>query len=440
MTLDPRLRKTAPKLRPALVRAKRAANDVGQPTRVAVILIAITNASNLRRTLGFACWSSAFLGFVSNAKTLSDGARLNQFAWDTVCLIFDATTPDEFERCFSTLVTSDYGSAKSAGGDLHFKPIAGGAIGDTEIDALERAEQALSDAILRGHSLLVRDEEKLRNKAEVDLAGDLALAVPRNELFMVYQPKVHLRQRAISSAEALVRWQHPVLGLVMPDAFINLADETGEMRAITLWTLQRAILDQQRLAMRGHLLRIFINISGGLLTDRVFIDAACALIEDSEAEIGFEITETAVIRDPDLAIANLERCAAIGITLAIDDYGSGLSSLSYLKRLPATELKIDKMFITQLTSSHRDPLIVRSTIDLAHALDMEVTAEGVETPAALALLTVMGCEMVQGYLISPPLELSEFETYLNDYRFEAFQTGVEPTVHRPASFWKRASR
>jgi EAL domain-containing protein (putative c-di-GMP-specific phosphodiesterase class I) len=175
-----------------------------------------------------------------------------------------------------------------------------------------------------------------------------------------------------------------------------------------------------------------------LLTDRVFIDAACALIEESDAEIGFEITETAVIRDPDLAIANLERCAAMGITLAIDDYGSGLSSLSYLKRLPATELKIDKMFVTHLTSSHRDPLIVRSTIDLAHALDMEVTAEGVETPAALALLTVMGCEMVQGYLISPPLELAAFVTYLEDYAFEAFQTSVEPTVHRPASFWKRA--
>lgn len=438
MKSDPRPRKPMPKLRAVPVRAKRAANDGSQPTGVAVVLIAITNANSVRRTLGFDRWGGAFLSFVSSAKALGGGGRISQFAWDTVCLVFDAITPDEFEHYFASLATID-GSATIAMGEAQsFEHVAGGALGDDEIDALERAEQALVDAKLRGHSLLLLNDAPPRSKAKVDLAADLALAVPRDELFLVYQPKVHLRQRAISSAEALIRWRHPVLGLVMPDAFISLADETGEMRAITLWTLRRVIADQRLLASREHPLRIFINISGGLLTDRVFIDAACALIEDSGAEIGFEITETAVIRDPDLAIENLELCASMGITLAIDDYGSGLSSLSYLKRLPATELKIDKMFITQLTSSHRDPLIVRSTIDLAHALDMEVTAEGVETPAALALLTVMGCEMVQGYLISQPLELAAFGTFLDEYQFEAFQTSIEPTVHRPASFWKRA--
>jgi diguanylate cyclase len=426
------------KARPVAVRAKHAANDSGQATCVAVVLIAVTNANSLRRALGFDRWGGAFLSFVSNAKALSGGARISQFSWDTMCLVFDAITPDELERYFKLLSTIDNAAAISAAETQHFETIAGAAFGDNEIDALERAEYALSDAKLRKLSLLVRRERPPLSRAQVDLAGDLALAIPREELFLVYQPKVHLRQRAVSSAEALIRWQHPVLGLVMPDAFINLADETGEMRAITLWTLRQVIIDQQRLAKRGHALRLFINISGGLLTDRVFIDAACALVTDSGAEIGFEITETAVIRDPDLAIENLEHCAAIGITLAIDDYGSGLSSLSYLKRLPATELKIDKMFITQLTSSHRDPLIVRSTIDLAHALDMEVTAEGVETPAALALLTVMGCEMVQGYLISAPIELPLFINYLNEYQFEALQTSVEPTVHRPASFWQRA--
>jgi diguanylate cyclase len=438
MTLDLRSRKPVSKLRAVAVRAKRAANDGGQPTGVGVVLIAVTNANSLRRALGFDRWGGAFLSFVSSAKAVGGGGRISQFAWDTVCLVFDAITVDDFERYFAALGNIDCATAAPASEVHSFEFLAGGALGSDEIDALERAEQALADAKLRGHSLLTRNDAPPRSKAKVDLAGDLALAVPRNELFVVYQPKVHVRQRAVSSAEALIRWQHPILGLVMPDAFINLADETGEMRAITLWTLRQVIADHQRLVKRGHPLRIFVNISGGLLTDGIFIDAACALVQDSGADIGFEITETAVIRDPDIAIDNLERCAAIGITLAIDDYGSGLSSLSYLKRLPATELKIDKMFITQLTSSHRDPLIVRSTIDLAHALDMEVTAEGVETPAALALLTVMGCEMVQGYLISPPLELPAFVTYLKEYQFEAFQTSVEPTVHRPASFWKRA--
>jgi diguanylate cyclase len=438
MTLGPRSRNATPKVRLASVRAGRAANDRGAPTSVGIILVAITNANSVRRQLGFDIWGGAFLTFVSRVKASGSGGRVSQFAWDTVCLVFDAITDDDFKANFKALARVDGSVAGEPSDGRALAFIAGAALGIDEFDALERAEQALTDAKMRGLPVLARADAAKRLQAHVDLAGDLALAVPRNEFFVVYQPKVHVRQRSVSSAEALIRWQHPVLGLVMPDAFIALADESGEMRAITLWTLRRVIADQQHLAKSGHPLRIFINISGGLLTDRVFIDAACALIEAGDAEIGFEITETAVIRDPDLAIANLERCAAIGITLAIDDYGSGLSSLSYLKRLPATELKIDKMFITHLTSSHRDPLIVRSTIDLAHALDMEVTAEGVETPAALALLTVMGCEMVQGYLISPPLELAPFVTYLKDYAFEAFQTSVEPTVHRPASFWKRA--
>ena len=435
MTPDIRSQKPVPK-QPAIY--VRATKDRVQPTRVGVILIAVTNASGVRRKLGVDRWNGAFLSFVGSVKGLCGGGRANHFAWDAVCLVFDAITLEDFGTNFGALArigTADFAQDNDAN---TFDYIAGAALGVDEIDALERAEQALSDAKLRGHSIMVRTEVAPLTNAHVDLMSDLALAVPREELFVVYQPKVNVRQRAVSSAEALIRWQHPLLGLVMPDAFIGLADQCGEMRAITLWTLRRVIDDQQQLAECGHRLRIFVNISGGLLTDRIFIDAACAMISESGVAIGFEITETAVIRYPELAIANLERCTAIGITIAIDDYGSGLSSLSYLKRLPATELKIDKMFIMHLTSSHRDPLIVRSTIDLAHALDMEVTAEGVETPAALALLTVMGCEMVQGYLICLPVKLPDFIQYLDEYQFEALQISAEPTVHRPASFWKRA--
>jgi diguanylate cyclase len=272
---------------------------------------------------------------------------------------------------------------------------------------------------------------------QTGLSRDLKGVENRGELFLVYQPKVAVRKRCIASAEALIRWQHPDHGLVMPDAFIPLAERNGCIRELALWTLDKIIADQPSLAADGRSLRVFMNVSGRLLTDASFIDAACKAVAETRAEIGFEITETSVIRDPDLAIANLERCAAAGVALAIDDYGAGLSSLAYLKRLPAQELKIDKMFITQLTSSHRDPLIVRSTIDLAHALGMEVTAEGVESPAALALLTVMGCEMVQGYLISPPLELQDFRKYDADFRFQTLETDGPRNVNRPASFWSR---
>ncbi|RYE98012.1 MAG: EAL domain-containing protein, partial [Oxalobacteraceae bacterium] len=242
----------------------------------------------------------------------------------------------------------------------------------------------------------------------------------------------------INSAEALIRWQHPTRGLILPGDFIMLAEEARQISALTLWTLDRVIEDQATLSADGHDITVFINISGQLLGDSAFVDDVCARINPSHPKIGFEITETSVIRDPQCAIANLKIFADAGIVIAIDDYGAGLSSLAYLKQLPASELKIDKLFVLQLTSSNRDPLIVRSTIDLAHALDMEVTAEGVETPAALALLSVMGCDMVQGYLISRPICIAEFRQFLRDEIDNNSDQIKKAQFYQPANFWKSA--
>ena len=248
------------------------------------------------------------------------------------------------------------------------------------------------------------------------LTGDLARAIAAGELRLVYQPKLHLRSRRIVSLEALVRWQHPQRGLILPNDFIPAAEESDDIRALSLWVVDRAIADQQRLGLRGHDLPIFVNIAAILLADDDFIQRACTMVLAGGGRIGLEITETSVIRDPRAAIANLKRVADLGIPIAIDDYGAGLSSLAYLKQLPACELKIDKLFVTQLTSSHRDPLIVRSTIDLAHAMEMEVVAEGVETPTALALLSVMGCDMAQGYHISRPVDVDAVSAFLDEHR------------------------
>ena len=200
--------------------------------------------------------------------------------------------------------------------------------------------------------------------------------------------------------------------MVPPDLFIPLAEEAGTIRALTEWVLKTAISDQARLLVSGCRIKIDVNVSGVLLPDLDFAAWVLALIPEASGVIGFEITETAMIGDPDGAFANLKSFADAGIRLAIDDYGSGFSSLAYIQRLPVNELKIDKSFITGLATTHRDPLLVRSTIDLAHALDMEVTAEGVDTPEALALLQVMGCDVVQGYLISKPLPFDEFESFV----------------------------
>ncbi|WP_238542351.1 EAL domain-containing protein [Sphingomonas sp. PAMC 26621] len=296
----------------------------------------------------------------------------------------------------------------------------------------------MSDSLLTGGIALHDVSVGTPALDRLALIRDLPHAIAAGEMFLQYQPKIHIRRQEISSAEALVRWQHPERGLILPGDFITVAEDSGHILALTLWTLEQVIADQVALASDGQDLTIFLNISGQLLGDSLFVATACRRVRESGAKIGFEITETAVIRHPDVAISNLRALADVGISIAIDDYGAGLSSLAYLKKLPAQELKIDKMFILDLTSSNRDPLIVRSTIDLAHALEMEVTAEGVETPAALALLSVMGCDIVQGYLISRPLSLGAFRQFLGNDPMSALTAPKQPMFSKSASFWKSA--
>jgi EAL domain-containing protein (putative c-di-GMP-specific phosphodiesterase class I) len=178
------------------------------------------------------------------------------------------------------------------------------------------------------------------------LADDLDAAIVRNELFIVHQPKMRARSGEIAAVETLVRWQHPTRGLVGPNDFIGLAEERGEMRRITEWVIRQTIREQKSLAACGHSLAFNVNLSAKVLADRDFADWALATVREASGPIGFEITETAMIADPHGALRNLHLFADAGIKIAIDDYGAGLSSLAYLKQLPAHELKIDRMFIS----------------------------------------------------------------------------------------------
>jgi EAL domain-containing protein (putative c-di-GMP-specific phosphodiesterase class I) len=258
------------------------------------------------------------------------------------------------------------------------------------------------------------------------------------EFRLVYQPKLHARRNAIDSVEALVRWDHPRLGMMLPDRFIDQCEASGAINELTLWTIKQAIADQRALRHQGYALRVFVNLSAQLLTEEPTVAAICALATQSGVDIGIEVTESSVIADPAIAFANIRRLRESGICIAIDDYGAGLSSLTYLKQIEADELKIDKSFVTSLGTSHRDPLIVRSTIDLAHALGMSVTAEGVETPAAHALLTVMGCDMMQGYLIGRPMPPDALASYLETFDPASIAVPADGRALRDSKIWKRA--
>lgn len=261
-----------------------------------------------------------------------------------------------------------------------------------------------------------RDTGKIDGPSlRMELLRGLQAGMANGEVTLSYQPKLDLRAGTISSAEALLRWTRPNGQQANIGELVALCEQTGTIKDLTRWTVAKAIADSEQFLTAGYSLLIFVNISGSLLADADFADHLLDMVSKSEAQIGIEITETAVIADPDIAISNLNRFAQAGIAIAIDDFGAGLSSLEYLQRLPASELKIDRGFIAELSSSNRNPLIIRATIDLAHALDMQVTAEGVDDDLSMALLKVMGCDLAQGYLISRPVDPLSFIDFLRSY-------------------------
>lgn len=291
-----------------------------------------------------------------------------------------------------------------------------------ELDAprlIERALIALDQGRAAHRKVMVFDPVAYGDPAgNLSLMSEMLDGVATGDLFLNHQPKLDLRTGKITGVEALVRWNHPTRGFMRPDLFVGMAEETGHIRALTDCVLTQAIADQKCLREAGHDVLMSVNISGRLIDDADFADRAIEQVTREGARVCFEITETAVIGNPDVALGVLERLDAAGIAVSIDDYGSGLSSLAYLKQIRADELKIDKAFILSLEAGGKDALLVKSTIDLAHSLGMKVTAEGVETREVLAVLQLMGCDIAQGYYIAKPLGLEALTAFLGDWSIE----------------------
>jgi diguanylate cyclase len=426
---------------PAPEQIAEALRDVAREWR-SLCLIEIANFASLRRHVGRARADELARALATRIRRAVPHASAHPAGRALVEVTLEGDSAADFEQALATIAAL-FSEPVDIDGELYPLELLLGAaatpLAETEeVRLVEEAEAALEQA--RAEKAPVLRDLSAGTPAfdRLTLMRELPSAITAGEMELQYQPKVHVRRQEVASVEALVRWRHPERGLILPGDFIPAAEEAREVAALTLWTLERAIKDQRVMALAGFDIPVFLNISGQLLADSAFVACACELVRRGQARIGFEITETSVIRDPQGAIENLHTFAAVGITIAIDDYGAGLSSLAYLKQLPASELKIDKMFVMQLTSSNRDPLIVRSTIDLAHALEMEVVAEGVETQASLALLSVMGCDLVQGYLISRPIAIDALLTYLHDHRAQKTGGVEHPMFRRPKLAWKTA--
>jgi len=251
----------------------------------------------------------------------------------------------------------------------------------------------------------------------LSLLGELDAAMSSGQLWNAYQPKLNLATGEIIGAEALVRWHHPQRGPIQPDSFIPLVEQHGRARDLTAHVLEQALDDALHWERAGYPIGVAVNVSATLLADHEFIEMVAPILRTSRvcpSRVTIEVTETAAMSSPERAIAALESWRALGVHISIDDYGTGQSSLGYLQKLPATELKIDKSFVQTIGEDLRNAIMVRSTIAMAHELGMKVVAEGIEDAACLKLLGDMGCDTAQGYYIGRPMSADALTDFLTE--------------------------
>ena len=252
------------------------------------------------------------------------------------------------------------------------------------------------------------------------LESNMRPGLERNEFIVEYQPQVTIRDFQLVGMEALVRWQHPHLGLLQPTEFVPLAEDSGLIVPIGDWVMRTACAQNKSWQDAGlERMRLSVNFSARQFQQPTFISSVTEILKETKLDptwLELELTEGSVMKSPEEAIEKLHELRRMGIRIAIDDFGTGYSSLSYLKRFPIDSLKIDKSFVTDLCTDPDEAAIVKAIITLGHALDLTVIAEGVETEEQLERLASLGCDVVQGFLFSKSLSTEHFHELLKDQR------------------------
>jgi EAL domain-containing protein (putative c-di-GMP-specific phosphodiesterase class I)/CHASE2 domain-containing sensor protein len=305
-------------------------------------------------------------------------------------------------------------------------------------------EASLTKAILAAETAQAKGWFWAEDNADFDdleqsisLMGELDEAINAGDIEVHYQPKLALANNRIVSVEALVRWPHLTRGQIRPDRFIPLAEQTGRIAPLTLYVLARTIQDLRAWQERGHDITAAVNISASLVGSSAFTNDVIDLLRFSNVattSLVFEVTESAALENAQEAVTALERFRDLGIAISMDDYGTGQSTLSYLRTLPLAELKIDRSFVEHAHLNRNDAVMVRSTIELAHDLGLKVVAEGIEEPACLEFLRSVGCDLAQGYLISRPIPAEQLSLLLDaEAAIAARPRHVDPaqTAHGP---------
>ena len=283
---------------------------------------------------------------------------------------------------------------------------------------LQHADVAMYEAkrTHSGHEIYSVEHDPY-NPVRLAMVGQLRKGLADNEVVLHYQPKIDLASGKVVGAEALVRWQHPERGLILPAEFVPMAERTGLIKPLSRYVLDLALAQCHEWRESGLDLKISVNLSARNLLDPTLPEDVGKLLTKWSIPVDLlelEITESTIMIDPKRAMEVLGRLHAMGIGLSIDDFGTGYSSLVYLKELPVNELKIDRTFVARMASNTGDAFIVRSTIDLAHNLQLKVVAEGVEDEDTMKELARLGCNIAQGFHVSRPLPPGEFSSWLTD--------------------------
>jgi len=332
--------------------------------------------------------------------------------------------------------------------DIHTSPSIGIAMypddGTTTQALLARADAAMYSAKQNGRGNFRRYSPGMHAGTEdrVQLESDLHTALSSNQLALYYQPKVDTHSGEVRSAEALIRWLHPTRGVVSPADFIPLAEECGLIGAIGGWVIREACRQARAWQDEGlRPLRVSVNLSASQFRDSGLLESIRRALGDAGLEACYlevELTESAVMSDPEQSIAILEALSSMGVLVSVDDFGTGYSSMSYLRRFPIDKLKIDRVFIDEIVSRPEDASIVRAIVSLAHSLRLKVVAEGVETPAQLDFLKLTGCDEYQGYHFSRPLPAADFERLIREFHSgEVFTDDDAARTHSKLSAFVR---
>jgi diguanylate cyclase (GGDEF)-like protein len=336
-----------------------------------------------------------------------------------VLIVTPSPEPEAAQQVAKRIIDVMQASVRIAGIEIHTSPSIGIAFYPQDATTIEtllaHADAAMYCAKQRGRNnfqcfmpgMNTATQEKVR------LESDMRIALEQKQFELHYQPKVNTATGIMHGAEALLRWRHPVRGPISPAEFIPLAEECGLIGPIGAWVMREACRQARAWQLQGlPSLRIAVNLSPSQFRQSDIVTMIRGALDDAGLEARFlevELTESAVMNDPEESIAILEKLSTMGVLVSVDDFGTGYSSMSYLRRFPIDKLKIDRAFINEVTSRNEDASIVRAIVSLAHSLKLKVVAEGVESTEQLEFLKTLGCDQYQGFHFSPALPASQFE-------------------------------